>query len=167
MAKNRIEGDTHFSGSITMREIQLPAGTVSDSDVAAGAKIGQTKLEHQHRRGYAQESATNVADEARVIHVVAGATGEVTAFEIGAVVASTGGGLADVDLLVGGASILNAATPVQLTAATAAYGTVEGVIGTAAVANGNVIEVSIVGTVGGGTLAKGLFMSLTIAEDAE
>ncbi len=159
----RVDEDGFFKGAVRFLQILLNAGCVSNTHVATDAAIVASKMQHQHRSGYAQESATSAADEARVIHVVKGQTGQVLTFKVGAVVANIGAAVVDVDLLKNGVSILTAA--VQIDSGNAAYALVDATIDTDTLVEGDVLEVSIDGTAGGGTLAKGVFCYLDVIED--
>lgn len=159
----RIEGDIFVAGNIRAVSMTIPAGTVTDESVAAGADVAATKLRHEHRQTYAQESATDAADEARVVHVVRGTAAEAVAFVAGAVVPATVDDTATVDLLKNGVSILTA--PISLSVAQAAYEIVAGVIATAALVAEDVLEVVIDGTHAAGVLPKGVFAALSVHED--
>ncbi len=147
-----------------MTTLAIPSLTIVDAMVNGAADIAASKLEHQHQISYAQESATDVADEARVLHAVYGTTGSVLAFECGVVVAAAGAATVDVDLLKNGVSILTAA--IEINNATVIYTPKAGTIDTAAVVDGDVLEVSIDETIGGGTRPKGVWCSLILTEKA-
>ncbi|MAH47562.1 hypothetical protein CMI37_17205 [Candidatus Pacearchaeota archaeon] len=160
----RIEGDMFVAGNISSRTMAIPDGTVINADVSASAAIAATKMEHRHQVHYSQEVDTTAADEGRVIHVVYGSTGSIVAVEAGCVIANIGDSTVTVDLHNNGASILTA--PISIDSGDAAYAIVAGSIDTAALADDDVLEVIIDATVGGGTLGKGLFVSVIISEDA-
>lgn len=155
-----FRGAVAFTGSMTM-----PSQTVGDAEVKTTDPIDAEKLEHQHRGVYAQESATTAADEARVVHVVVGTTGEIQAFQAGSVVACVGDDTVDVDLLKDGVSVLVAA--ITLDNANVAYTPEAATIDTAAVAAGDVLEVSIDATHNTGTLALGVYAVVDLFEDAD
>ncbi|GAH41302.1 unnamed protein product [marine sediment metagenome] len=156
----RIEGDVFVAGNVRAVSMTIPAGAVGAEAVAPGADLPATKLRHEHRRTYAQESATEVADEARVVHVVRGVAAEAVAFVAGVVVPATVDDTATVDLLKNGVSILTA--PISLSVAQAAYEVVAGAIATAALVAEDVLEVVIAGTHAAGVLPKGVFASRSV-----
>lgn len=158
-------GDVFIAGNLSARTMSIPADTIDDADIKAAADIAATKLEHQHQKGYAQESDTAAAAEDRVVHAVYGTAGTVVAFEVGVVVACIGDATITVDLHKNGASILTAA--VVLDSGDAAYALVAGTIDTAALVDGDVLEVVITVNAGTGTLGKGVFASVIIREDAQ
>ena len=86
----RVEEEGQFRGAVTLLSVNLPAGSVADATVASAAGIAASKLEHQHRLIYSQESDTTAASEDRVIHVVEGATGDIQSIKAGSVVANIG-----------------------------------------------------------------------------
>lgn len=151
----KVEEPGVFRGTIHFLDGQLQDGAIRNQHVLAGAGIDASKLDHLFEAAYAQESATACADEIRVVHV-ARAIGAVVDFTAGNIVSGIGAATVDVDLLKNGGSILDAAIELAA-AAPAAYGIVDGVIDTAAYAADDVFEISIDGTAGGGTLAKGVF----------
>lgn len=159
-----LQGPVHISGTLSMTILDVPPATLTDAGVAGDADISASKLEQQHIKGYAQESATDAADEARVLHVVHGTTGSVLAFECGVVVAAAGAATVDVDLMNDGVSVLVA--PIEINAATAIYTPKSGTINTAALADGDVLEFSFDETIAGGTRPKGVWCSVRLTEKA-
>lgn len=152
-----FRGDVTFTGTLTM-----PDGTVVDGDVAAAAGIAASKLEHDHRPIYSQESATTAAAETKVVHIAKG-DGTLNEFKAGCVVANIGAATVTVDLTVNGVSVLTAA--IEIDSGDAAYALVEGAIDTTAIETGDVIEVAVTVAAGGGTLGKGVFAYLDLDED--
>jgi len=163
MALTELEGPVHVKGMLTAASVVLPAGTVTDAMVNASAAIDADKLQHRHHVTWSNESATAAADGAWVVHVVRGTTASVVSFEAGCVVACVGAATVDVDLLKNGASILTAA--ISIDSGDAAYAKVVGTIASAALVDGDVLEISVDETAGGGTVGKGVFASLALDED--
>lgn len=162
----RIEEAVHFKGEVTFSgTTNLPADCVRNKQMADDAETKAEKAEHQHRIPYAQESAAEATAETRVIHVVHGVAGELQSIQAGSVVANLGDATITIDLLKNGVSILTA--PFILDSGDAAYALVEGVIDTAAVAAGDVLEIDIAVNGGTGTLGKGVFVSVDLFEDAD
>jgi len=159
----RVEENGQFRGTVTFLDAKLNDGCVENKHVAAGAEIAASKLEHQHRPVYEQESDTTSITEARVVHVVKGTAGTLKTFKCGVVVACAGAATVTVDLLKDGVSVLVAA--VEINVAHAAYELVAGTINTAAVVAGDVLEVDVVAVAGGGTIGKGVFAFVDLWED--
>ena len=137
----RVGEAAYFAGTLEGRTLIPSSGCVANSHVKADAKIDSEKLEHQHRSCYSQGSKITVECEERVIHVVNGLTGSIEAFTAGVVVACTGTATIDVDLLKNGTSILTAV--IAIDSGDAAYTPVAGVIATAGIVVGDVLEVTI------------------------
>ncbi len=161
----RIGEDLFVAGNIGCRTLSIPAGSLLNAGVGAAAAIAATKQIQQHVKHVSQESDTAVPDEEFCIHVVYGATGTAVAFEAGAVVASVDGATVSVDLHKNGTTVLSSA--ITLNSNQTAYETVTATISTTSLVDGDVLEVIIVGTVGGGTLAKGVFASFVLREVPE
>lgn len=158
----RIDSDVYVAGNLNSQSLTVPVGTILDAAVNSAADIAATKLEHRHKLVYAQESATNAASEARAMFACYGATANVIAFEAGSVVAATGDSTVTVDLKKNGSSILTAV--ITLDSANTARVVESGVIATAGLVDGDVLEVVIVATAGTGTLPKGVFAGLVVDE---
>lgn len=158
----RIDTDVYVTGNLNSQTLTIPAGTILNAAVNTAADIAATKLEHRHKLVYAQESGTNAADESRVLYVCYGATATVIAFEAGNVVAATGNATCTVDLKKNGSSILSAA--ISLDSTNAARVVEAGTLSNTALVDGDVLEITIDGTIGTGTLAKGIFASLIVDE---
>ena len=158
----RIEEDGQFRGTVTFLHLVPSAGCILDAHVAANAKIAASKLQHQHREVYVQESGTTAA-ETRVVHVVKGSAGVVRTIKAGCVTPCVGDAGVTVDLLKNGASILTATF--DLTSAQSAYDLVAGTIDDDTLEAGDVLEVDIAVSAGTGTLGKGVFVYVDLWED--
>ena len=158
-----IEENVNFRGTVQfLGSAKLPTAGIENKHVAADANVDPTKLQHQHRAVYEQESDTSAASETRVIHVVHGTTGTLKAIKAGCVVANIGAATITVDLLKNGVSVLTAA--ITLDSGQSAYQLVAGTIDTTALAVGDVLEIDITATAGGGTLGKGVFCYVDLHE---
>lgn len=155
-----VTGQTVFAGGVT-----LPANSVSNTNVAAAAGIEATKLQHQHQQLVAQAHGTAATTERRVIHVVKGVSGSVVNFRAGVVVACVGAATISIRLKKNGSNIDTAATVLDNANAAFAIEAAAGFSSTT-LAAGDVLEVDITATAGGGTLGQGLFCELTVREDA-
>lgn len=140
----------------------IPAGAISSSNIAS--PLDADKLTHAHRAVYAQGSAVSAAAATQVIYVVVGATGTIEAVKAGAVVPAVGAATATVDIKKNGTTILSA--PISLSSAQTARQLVSGTISDDDVVAGDVLEIVVTATAGGGTLAQGLFAMVDIFEDA-
>ncbi len=155
-------GTVVFAGNMT-----LPVNAVTDVTVIAAANVAASKLEHQYEPCYSQEPATTGAVDAKVIHIVKGATGTLIDFRVGAYVAAIGAATTTWDLKKNGTTILTGT--ISLTSATAAFAKLQpGGYTSTSLVTGDVLTVHITAaTAGGGTIAKGLFAQLVVREAAQ
>jgi hypothetical protein len=154
--------DIFVNGTFTARVLRLVNG-VTDTEVAPAAGIQASKLQHEHRTDYGQPNAA-ATSEARVVHVVQGATGKVKAFAAGAIVKAVGDSTVTVDLRKNGTTVLSSA--VTLNASGANYTPVAGTVSVTTLAAGDVLTVVITISAGTGTLPTGVYASLDLVEDA-
>lgn len=162
---NVIDGDLLVRGKANFASLNIPAGTVTDAMIEALAGIAASKLQHVHRKEFAQGSASNAAAATQVIHVVIGTTATVMSVKAGAVVPAIGAATATVDIKHNGTSILSSA--ITLNSSQTARQLVSATISTPALAAGDVLEIVITAAAGGGTLAQGVFAVVDIFEDAQ
>lgn len=164
MPDNVFAGSVHVNGPLTVGSGGLipSSGCISDSHVAGGANIDADKLQAKLRKGYAQESDTTAASEKRVIHV-ATAAGSLIAFEAGCVIANIGAATVTFDLRKNGTTVLSVTAVVS--SAHAARQLVAGTISVIPYVDGDVFEVYITATAGGGTLGKGAFCQAVFDEN--
>jgi hypothetical protein len=161
---NRIEGDTYVNGNLAAQTVTLPASAVTNASVVALAGISASKLQHQHRQVYSQPNTTATA-VTQVIHHVVGATGTVQAFSAGSIAIAVGAATVTVDLKKNGSTMLTGV--ITLDSANTAYVAEAGTLAGTSVVAGDVLTIVTTATAGGGTIATGLFVSVTINEDAQ
>jgi len=161
-----IEGDVLIRGALRVTgTVTMGAGSIQDGAVNAAADLQYSKLQHQHRPVYRQESETTAAAEQQTIHVVVGATGTLLSVKAGCVTPCAGNATITVDLLVNGASVLDSAC-IELSSAEAAYELLAGSIDDTALEVGDVIEIDVAVDAGTGTLGEGLFCVVDLSEAA-
>ena len=156
----RLVGDTHVDGTLTAKALNIPSGTVDNSDVQGGAGIEASKLEHQFQKEFAQESSATPTTETKVVHVVRGATADFVSFACGMVDTGTSGSVT-VDVKKNGTSILSSPVTVDFNDADRAILT--GTITTTTAVVGDVIEITITDSSSDGS---GAFGQIVIREDA-
>lgn len=166
MAQSRIAGDLVVSGSIVAGgTVHLADGQVADDQVAAGAEIAATKLEHQHALS-ATISGT-VAAATIPIHLCRAAV-EIVDVQVVALTAPTGGDKAfTVDVKKGNqstalASVLSAVITVNSTVADREVKT--GTVTTTAAAADDVLVVVVATSGSTGTQASNVVVVVTIRE---
>lgn len=162
-----FNGDLAVNGYLRANTFALPANSVSDGSVIAASGIQASKLQHQHQAIYCGgDSNTTAVTNRQVIHVVIGATGTIVAFAAGSVVANIGAATVSIRLKKNGSNIDTAALVLDSGNTAFILESAAGFTSTSLVV-GDVLEVDITATAGGGTLAKGVFAVLTIREDAQ
>ena len=163
---HRIEGDMYVTGNVSAGSITPSAGTIADAAVSGSAAIQQSKLQHQHRQRYAQAFGTAAITETKSLHMVYGATGSVLAFRaaVNGLVCS-GAATITIDLKKNGVSVLAAVITIDNTKTLRQI--VAASISSAALVTGDVLDVVITATAGGGTLGQGLCIEAIIAEAAQ
>lgn len=160
-----INDDLAVNGFLSVKAMKIPDNTLLDAGVNGAAGIQATKLQHQHQKMYLQgSSTTTAAADTKVIHAVYGATGTTVAFRAGCEVPCVGAATITVDLKKNGTTVLSA--PISLSSAQAARAMVAGTISVPGLVTGDVLEVVITATAGGGTIGTGLFAQLVEREDA-
>jgi hypothetical protein len=172
MALSRHEGDLAIAGTLTTTVApRFPAGSFTDTEIAAAAGIQASKLvrHESHNRQLFAEGTTITALASELLHIVRGATGTVVAFEAIITTQATGGDrTVTVDLQKstgGGAFATILTTTVNITNATVIRTPVAAVIGAGgALVDGDILRavVSVAGSAG--AQAAGLLITLTFEE---
>ncbi len=139
----------------------VPAGSWGDTQMGTASPVQCTKLQHQYAPAYAQAHGVAAVTE-RKVHHVARSAGSVAAIEAGIVVAAAGAATVTVDLKKNGVSVLTSVVTINNTHA--AYAKVVGAISSAAYVAGDVFELIVTATAGGGTLPQGLFVDAVYRE---
>jgi hypothetical protein len=139
----------------------VPDGSWGDPQMGATNPVDATKLKHQYVPTYAQPNGTAAVTERKAVHVARSA-GTVAAIEAGIVTAAVGAATVTVDLRKNGTTILTSV--ITISVAQAAYARVAGAIASAAYIAGDVFELVVTATAGGGTLPQGLFVDTVLRE---
>lgn len=168
MGLNTLDGDfIHRGGTFTFGSaVKLPAAAVGDGQFDANSPLATAKQRHRKQVAYAQPNGSAAAAEQKAVHVGYGATGSVIGVRAGVRTqgaAGTGGMSVTVDVRKNGTSVLTAVVTIDAT--TAAFAKVPGSVSTPAYVTGDVFEVVVTATAGGGTLPQGLFVDLIFDED--
>jgi hypothetical protein len=152
-------------GTLTANLLNVPLGAITDTMVSASADIAATKLQKQFQENYSNtDSATSAISEQRVLHTVRGSTGTVNEIAAGAVAVLVAPATCTIDLLKNGASILT--STIALAAGDTPRVVKFGTLSSSAVVAGDVLEIKVTATAGGGTLPKGVYARLTVTENA-
>lgn len=157
-----LNDDLYVNGTLRAKTFVPSDGAISNQHIAAAAAIAASKLVHQHRATYSQPNTT-ATTETRTIHCVRGATGTIKEIAVGSIVANVGAATVTVDLRKNGTTVLTGV--VTLNNTHTARQNVTGTLAGAGVVAGDDLDIVITATAGGGTLATGVFVAVTIDED--
>lgn len=163
MAQSQLNSDLYINGALTVKTFAPPLSCITNNSIVAAAGISASKLQHQHQKTYGQPGGAISFTERRVIHAVYGLTGTVLAFRAGLRTANVGAATVTFDLQKNGVTMLSAV--ITQTNAQAAYALTAAAFAATALVAGDVLEVVIVATAGGGTLGNGAFADLILTED--
>lgn len=163
MALSTIEGDLRVRGTLQADYFTPPASSVGDTQINSADPISADKLKHQYLPGHSQPNTT-ATTETRVIHV-ARAAGTIEGFRAGSIAACSGAATITFDLKKNGTTVLSSVITLDNanTARVIEAGTLSG---SPTVAAGDVLEVVITATAGGGTLGTGAFCQAIVREGA-
>lgn len=163
MALSTIEGDLRVRGTLQADYFTPPAASVGDDQVSSASPISADKLKHQYLPTYSQPNTT-ATTETRVIHVARSA-GTIEGFRAGSIAACSGAATITFDLRKNGATVLSSVITLDNanTARVIEAGTLSG---SPTVVAGDVLEVVITATAGGGTLGTGAFCQAIVREGA-
>lgn len=163
---SEVKGDLNVTGTITSRALSIPAGSVLNASILAGAGISASKVESRFHKSYSQTGTVVAATH--YIHMVYGATGEIIAFEaaITETIATGGDRTVTVDLEKydgGWASVLTAA--IELDSADLLATLLSATISDADLADGDILRVTVAVAGAAGNQALGLMVNLVLNED--
>jgi hypothetical protein len=159
----RIEEDLYYAGAVKFKDITVNAGSIDDNAIDTNAGIAYTKLEHEHRVHYAQPNTT-ATSETKAVYRCRGATGTIIGVAAGSIAACVGDSTVTIDVKKNGTTVL--ASTIVLDSANSAYTAETGSLSVTSLAAGDVLTVVVTVSAGTGTLATGLYVSLSVAEDA-
>lgn len=158
----RIPTDVYVDGNLHSKSRSYPAGSIGNAAIAENAGLSPQKLDHEHRKHYAIESATISPSASISLHTVIGAQGIIRAFRVGNIVKAVGDATCTVNLKKNGTTVLSAV--ITLNSSSPNYTPVAGAITDPGVVAGDVLEATLVSTAGSGTLPKGVYCELSVIE---
>jgi hypothetical protein len=159
-----LKGDVIIDGRVVPKEITMPAGSVSNAAIPAGAGIDTDKLEARVYSSWSQPNSAATA-ETRTLFVAKRA-GTITSFLAGSIAKAVGDSTVTINLLKNGTTILTSTIVLDNanTARVAEDGTLNGA-STAFIA-GDWFELAITISAGTGTLPTGVFAQLEARQNA-
>ena len=163
MAQSNVQGDFLFAGVVVHQQGTIPNNSVNDAKVASLAGIQASKLQQQRNVVYGQPGGAISFTDRQVIAVVNGATGLLAGFKAGSKTACVGAATITLDLQKNGVTMLSAV--ITLNNANTAYVSVAAALAVTAMVAGDVLEVVVTATAGGGTIGSGVFCEAVFNED--
>lgn len=157
-----LRGTTVMTGPVT-----LPSGTVSASTIAAGANVETSKLVHRHSLNYNQASGASVATATVPVFIARGTTITIRAIEAAILVAAAGAATVTVDLQKstgGGAFASVLSSTIDFDSASVVRTVTAGTLSATSATDGDILQLVVTATAGGGTLPQGLIVTLTLDE---
>lgn len=161
MATNTV-GSTHVNGTLTCQAFTAPPLSIGDTAIAAGTNVDADKLQHRFRCTFNQIHGSVATTERRPIYE-AYATATLLRVRAGSVVACSGAATITVDVKKNNTSMLTAV--ITLDSGNTAYILEAATLASTALVAGDVLEVVVVATAGGGTLGQGLIVVVDIDEN--
>ncbi len=164
--QSQVNSDLFVNGNLSAASFTPPAASIQDRNItgSAGNYVNATKLSQQIHGVFKQSSIVVAATDRQVIHLVAGLTANVQDFRVGLRVAAAGAATVTVDLWKNGSSILTSPITLNSSSVVGTLYSPGGYTSTTS-AVGDVFEVNVVATAGGGTLPMGVHALLRILED--
>lgn len=157
-----LRGSTNIVGTLN-----VPAGSITAAGIAAGANIETTKTVHRHAVNYSQASGASVASATVPIYIARGTTVTLQAIEVAILVAAAGAATVTIDLQksTGGGAFATVLTgTIDIDSSTTVRTAVVGTLNTTGGTDGDIWQLVITATAGGGTLPQGLIVTLTLDE---
>ncbi len=160
----RIEDNLHIKGRLSADHLTIPDETIADAAVSSTAGIDASKLKHQYLPGYSQPNTT-ATTVTQAIHVAKGA-GTIEGFRAGSIGACAGAATITADLKKNGTTVLSAV--IELNSSSTARVVQDATLsGSPTVAAGDLLEVVVTATAGGGTIGTGFYCQAIVREAAE
>ena len=169
MAQDTVNNDLVVNGTINCQKINLPASTILDAAVSAGAAIQATKLIHRNSYDYQLFGpTTTVTALTQWLHTVKGATATlIDVLAMSAVQATGADRTVDVDIQKstgGGAFATVLTATIHFTNGTAIRTAVAGAFSSTSLVAGDIIQAVVTVAGAAGAQQQGLMVTLRIDE---
>lgn len=164
MSASRIDGDVYINGNLTCKGFKAAPLSINNAAIAVAAAIDATKITQQPRVNFHQPN-TAATTERRAVYCVYGATANLLAFRAGSIAIAVGAATVTVDLQKNGVSILTAV--ITLDTANVARVPEAGSFSSTAFVAGDLLEIVVTATAGGGILPTGVFAQIVLSEDPQ
>lgn len=157
-----LRGTTNIVGTLN-----VPAGSITNAGILSGTNVDASKLVHRHAINYFQASGSSVASATVPIFIARGTTVTLQAIEAAILVAAAGAATVTIDLQKStgaGAFATVLSSVITLNSSTVVRTATAGTINTASGTDGDIWQLVITATAGGGTLPQGLIVTLNLDE---
>jgi hypothetical protein len=161
--------DATIRNLVVTGTLALPAGSLTNSHIAAGADIATSKLVHRHVLNYHQASGAAMADATVPLFIGRYTTGLLVAVEAAILVAAVGDSTVTIDLQKstgGGAFATVLTATIDIDSTTVVRTVLAGTLDSTSFTAGDIYQLVIDATAGTGTLPQGLNVTVTIDETA-
>lgn len=165
-------GDVRVKGSIRAGSMDVPAATIDDADVKAGANVAASKLEHQHVLTHKQAAGAAVVSVTENLYVVRGITGLLVGVDAMVDTAPTGADRTiTIDVQKGNqatafATLLSSTIVINNTHV-ARQVIAAGLVASPTLADGDTIRVVVTVAGAAGAQGQGLNVSISVREKAD
>ena len=164
----QVPGDLIVGGNLSAQGMTIPGGAVADANIAANAKIAASKLQNARTISVQLNGpTTTVTTQTQWITSIKGANGNLIDVNAFIAVAAVGAATVTIDLQKstgGGAFATVLSSTIAINNATVVRTATAGTITSATVVAGDILELIVTATAGGGTLPQGLLVTLRHAE---
>lgn len=154
--------DVVVGGTLSMKTLNIPFESLKNADVSTTAGIVASKLKHQHV--VSKDQIGTAVDATIPLHIALGATCTVVEVAVSNIVACIGDSTVTIDIKKNGTTILDSVITLDSTLP-AANGNKRGTIIVPAGLVDNNYTAVITATVGTGTLATGINVTVVFDED--
>lgn len=161
----KVDGDLLVPGTITCGGINIPANSIGDAEFDGTDRLTCSKQSHQYNVSYRQPKTSTVVAERAGVHIAYG-NGEITAFRACLIdTVNLTGATVTVKVRKNGTDITAAAA--VITDAHTLRQVIDGTVTPTSFVADDVLEIDVTVAAGGGTIGKGLVVSLVLREDPE
>lgn len=162
---SQFDGNVTVGGQLQVQgAIVLKTQSLSGTAINPAVPVPTGSVTHQNRKGYSQPNTT-ATTETRTLYRVRGATASLKEFFAGSIAINAGAATVTLDLKKNGTTLLSSV--LTLNSSNTARVPVNATLlaSPTALVAGDVLEVVITATAGGGTLATGVDCGITVDED--
>jgi hypothetical protein len=166
---SRHEGDFYVNGNISCLTLTPPASSITNNSIVANAQIAASKtVRHESLNLEIAAPGTAITAATKLAHIVRGATGTLVGIQAAITTVATGADRTiTVDLLKssgGGAFATVLSSTIGFTNVSAVRTAVSGILSSAGLVAGDILEIVVTVAGAAGAQAAGLLVTLTFEE---